>query len=89
MSKTKKLSKDSKKYKELDLKQSKLKSALHDNWRLFYKWKQTKTKGRKPKAPVTMVAMENQQKKINKIRSEIGKRPISLIQDFKKILKNT
>lgn len=90
MSKTsKKLSKDSKKYKDLDYKQSKLKSALHDNWRQFYKYRQNKTKGEKVKAPFTMVGLQEQQDEINTIRKKIGKSSISLIRDFNRILKNS
>lgn len=90
MSKTsKKLSKDSKKYKDLDYQQSTLISALHENWRQFYKYRQKKAKGEKVKAPFTMVGLQEQQNEINEIRKKIGKIPISLMQDFNKILKDS
>ncbi len=86
--KIKKLKKDSQKYKDLKNKQGRLKSILHANWRELFNFKTRKSTGRKRKAPFTMAELEIQQKEINKIREQIGKRPISLFQDFKEILKH-
>ena len=82
-----KLKKDSQKYKDLDYQQSKLKSALHEDGRQFYKYTQLKRRGIKSEKPTTMVDMENQQTEINEIRAKINKSPISLIKDFKRNIK--
>jgi len=81
------LKKDSKKYKDLDYEQSKLKSALHESGRLFYKYSHLKKRGIKTEKPTTMVLMEEQQTEINEIRSKINKIPISIVKDFKRNIK--
>lgn len=86
--KPKKINKKSKKYKDLDYKQSRLKSALHENWRQYYKYRQLKSRGDKVKSSISMKKLESQQSEINRIREEIGKSPITLIRDFKKTLRN-
>ena len=88
MKKPPKISKQSKKYNDLDYKQSKLKSSLHENWRNYYKWKTRKSQSDRTKPPFNMIELENQQKEINKIRKRIGKAPITLIRDFKTTLRH-
>ena len=81
--KSKKLAKNSKRYNTLDIKQRRLISILHENWRQLYKHK---CNGKRTKAPFIMPELKFQQIEINKIRDKINKSPISLIKDFKKTL---
>ena len=78
--------KKDKKYKELDLKQSKLKSALHTSIRAYKKYRIAISKGSTKRAPVTMNKLQKQQDSINEIREQLDKRKITLIKDMKKSL---
>lgn len=81
-----KLSKNSKKYKELNTEQGKLKSVLHQGWRDYYKYRIEAKAGNTSKPPEAMADMERQQKKINTVRGKIGKGQINLIQSFRATL---
>lgn len=79
--------KKDKTYRKNDLKQSKLKSALHTDIREFLKYKAQSSGNKGAKTSVTMSGLILQQAKINSIRRTLDKAPIRLIRDLKKTLK--
>ncbi len=80
--------KKDKEYLKLDLKQSKLKSTLHENIRQYIKYR-VKRKGKDTaKTVISMAGLQGQQKEINLIRQQIEKTPIQLIRSLRKTLKH-
>lgn len=80
------MKKKSKKYKELDLQQSKLKSTLHTNIRLLLKFKHQNPTKNMSKSPISMSELKKQESTINRIRKKLKKDPITLIKDLNQSL---
>lgn len=76
------------KYKKLDNKQSRLKTALHQNRRDYYDYRVALSKGIRKKAPISMSELEKQEKEINLIRKKLDKKLTTIVRDLKKTLKH-
>lgn len=79
---------NSKKYKRLDKKQRKLKSALHTDRRVYYQYRVDLSSGKKVKPPFSLKSLHIQENEINKIRNQLNKSPATIVKDLETTFKH-